>query len=566
MSEYANNKGMTRRGFMGCLAAGTGVMGMAATGITGSLSAEPAFGALNLESPRGTCPIPPVNVPEKWDERADVAIVGGGGSGLCAALRALEKGASVIVAEIMPYTGGASTHATGLVAFGSNAQKRMGIPFNEQEILCMAMQATNFSVNPWLLRTLYRKGAETLNWIEELGIELEVLSIWNVPNFHVPKGVMGRSWLTPQKEVTDLFYRRAKEKGAHFMLKTRAVALVREGNRIVGVKVKKEGETFFLKAEKGVILAGGGMSDNREMLKEYIPAAYRGCGSSYDFPTSNGYVIRMGMGAGADLAGNNSVSIFDGGLPYFEEGKGPFHRYLYSGDIQLARQPWLWVNKDCERFINEDPRALPLGFVTKGAAQMTQQGGRCYVIFDGNYEKDIWAMKGEYCERPLMPDLSGMSSWPERICARDWREDVKKAIDAGMIKVAPSIEGLAGKLGLDPGKLTERVISYNKLCEAGQDTELGKNPEFLKPVKKPPFYGIKVGSQLVETHCGLRVNPAFQVMDTDARVIPGLYAAFHTAGGAIGENALSSAILGDCNLAYTSGRAAGEVVALEKRI
>jgi len=84
-----------------------------------------------------------------------------------------------------------------------------------------------------------------------------------------------------------------------------------------------------------------------------------------------------------------------------------------------------------------------------------------------------------------MPDMPGMKEWPERICPADWRIGVKKALELELIKTSPTIEGLAGKLGLDPVKLKERVESYNKLCALGKDTEFGKDPGLLLPIKKP---------------------------------------------------------------------------------
>nr|CBX28499.1 hypothetical protein N47_G38230 [uncultured Desulfobacterium sp.] len=201
-------------------------------------------------------------------------------------------------------------------------------------------------------------------------------------------------------------------------------------------------------------------------------------------------------------------------------------------------------------------------FISKGSAIMSQPGGRAYVIFDSNYEKNINIFKGDFCEHPLTPDLPGMDKWNESICPKDWRIAVKKAIDSGMIQIDTTIEGLGQKLGLDPVRLKERVFSYNKICEAGVDNEFGKKAEFLIPVKNPPFYGIKVGSNIGASQCGLRVNEYFQVLDTNCSVIPGLYAAFHTAGGAIGENMMGGSVLADCHLAYTSGYVAGETAAV----
>jgi hypothetical protein len=54
-----------------------------------------------------------------------------------------------------------------------------------------------------------------------------------------------------------------------------------------------------------------------------------------------------------------------------------------------------------------------------------------------------------------------------------------------------------------------------------------------------------------------------QVLDTKGKVIPGLYAGFHTAGGAIGTNScgggnLADSIIGANGLSWTSGYIAAE--------
>lgn len=61
------------------------------------------------DEPEETREIPPVQAPGSWDYEADVAIVGGGGAGLCAAV--LRYGASVIISEKEDETGGHSQHA-----------------------------------------------------------------------------------------------------------------------------------------------------------------------------------------------------------------------------------------------------------------------------------------------------------------------------------------------------------------------------------------------------------------------------------------------------------------------
>ena len=67
----------------------------------GGWSTKVANSSSETPIPKRVEPIAPVSPPEKWDEKVDVIVVGGG-AGLCAALRAREKGASVILLEKMP--------------------------------------------------------------------------------------------------------------------------------------------------------------------------------------------------------------------------------------------------------------------------------------------------------------------------------------------------------------------------------------------------------------------------------------------------------------------------------
>ena len=64
----------------------------------------------------------------------DVIIVGGGGSGLAAAVRALEQGASVLVLEKQPQLGGTTGMAIGsFTANGTSLQRDAGVIDNADD-------------------------------------------------------------------------------------------------------------------------------------------------------------------------------------------------------------------------------------------------------------------------------------------------------------------------------------------------------------------------------------------------------------------------------------------------
>ena len=66
--------------------------------------------------------------PAAWDDTADVVIVGLGGAGICAAIEALQQGASVIAID--RFEGGGATRMSGGVFYGGGGtryQKEAGI-------------------------------------------------------------------------------------------------------------------------------------------------------------------------------------------------------------------------------------------------------------------------------------------------------------------------------------------------------------------------------------------------------------------------------------------------------
>ena len=90
-------------------------------------------------------------------------------------------------------------------------------------------------------------------------------------------------------------------------------------------------------------------------------------------------------------------------------------------------------------------------------------------------------------------------------------------------------------------------------------------PEWLHAITTPPFYGCRIGGNLYGTKAGLLINDQMQVVGTNGLVIPGLYAGWHTAGGACGENSyigdpILGSLMGDVGLAFCVGYLCGTSV------
>ena len=88
-----------------------------------------------------------------------------------------------------------------------------------------------------------------------------------------------------------------------------------------------------------------------------------------------------------------------------------------------------------------------------------------------------------------------------------------------------TIEELCAQSGIDQAGLEETLDRYNGYCDNGEDEEFGKDAKYLRPVRKGPFYAMRVFCAGYDTIGGIKVNGKMQVIREDGKAIPGLYAA-----------------------------------------
>jgi succinate dehydrogenase/fumarate reductase flavoprotein subunit len=362
------------------------------------------------EETEETRDILPVGPPAKWDYETDILIVGGG-AGLCAAAAALKNGARVLVLEKQAETGGHSQHAGAAATFNTAAAKRRGLSTNRAKAFKYSYTVqSNATIDSRLLATLIDRAHEVYDWSESQswGKQWDAFKIGFVPVQGVArmivKGTFKNSIFTSGTEFVAPMYpwmqwleKHVTEKGGKILVNTKALSLMKESDKIVGVKAQAtDGKTVFAKANRAVILAGSGFTNNREMIKKYCPDIYNKAVGTFLPPTDTGEVVRMALGAGADLAGKNSWVAFAGGIPFFDTkytGKskpGPWFQYLRQGWLQLARGGgWLEVNAACEEYI---PITARLDWEMHPRATASLSGSVAYVIFDADYPTTLYAI------------------------------------------------------------------------------------------------------------------------------------------------------------------------------
>lgn len=469
-------------------------------------------------------PIAAADVAE-WADEADIVVVGLGG-GLAGAAYAAQQGLSVIGVDKAGTYGGTSKEAC-MYYFATNTrcQAEAGLP-DLTDMLTEAALA-DYPIGdkyPKHIANCMQGIRDLVAWCEENGLEWEpgwVDGEQKVAFAVVPKGAQ-EGWnsyriMTYAENFYDKIF---TENGGKYYFNCAITGLVMDEGAVVGVECEGDGGKVYFKANKGVVLACGGFTNNIAMLKAYCPQGFYGTMINTAGIYDNGDAIRIGLGAGAQLDGMNNKGIFDGGIAGVD-----WNHHLYAADVQIARQPWLQVDTmgDRQFYNHTDYEAFAHEIV-----KMPEQ--HIFSFFDAN-----WA---EYAHKFVMPmcrclpneDMPDQERW-EGILTTDWEPIVQAAIDEGRIVSADTPEELAEKLELPPAKLAQAFQEWNDMVASGDGSEWGyENPDWLNPLDTPPFYGQRLGCMMYSTRCGLSINENQQVIAKNGELIPGLYAAGQTSG------------------------------------
>jgi fumarate reductase flavoprotein subunit len=337
--------------------------------------------------------------------------------------------------------------------------------------------------------------------------------------------------------------KRAKELGVKILLNTSGKRILRgpKGNVTGVVAVTKDGEEIQIET-KSAIIATGGFGNNRELLKKYCPDYYD------DMPVDlwphreahSGEGLLMAEAIGAGIA--ESVPIYHLG-PYYPGFMYPFMNLLA---MAIDRHN-VWVNQKGRRFIDES------GFEVweMGNAIITQPGKVMYSLFDDEMRKDM--EEAGRLRRRAVPDEAQVKGLPG--LGEELKEQAQ-AKDANT-KIADSWDEIAAWIGADPEVLKAEIAEYNSFCEKGHDEIFVKDPEYLVPLRTPPYYAMRCYARVGETLGGIKINERMEILDTQGNVIPGAYAA-----GVIGDGwSAQTTCAGAMGFAVHSGRIAGESAA-----
>ena len=516
------------------------------------------------------------------DGLSDVIVVGAGAAGCTAALVAAHAGLSVTILEKTEYIGGSTAVSGGaiwipgtrfqtpdatddrasvltylqcflnnhgdpklLAAFldeGPNAidfleahtalrfQSRPLAPDYRSELPGASRSGRTFDVVPFDARTL----GDAFKWIRPprreftlfggmmvnrrdidallgatkswaaLRHSASLLSRFVVDRFSYDRGtrlVMGNS-------LAGRLLKSVLDAGINLYRETKVEGLLKQQGSVKGVVVSHRGKTGRIVANRGVVLATGGFPVARQLAASAVPFAEM---HRTVAPLSNdGDGIRLGISAGGRLADHNIGPALLTPVSILREANGT--ETVFPHLILDRQKPGLIaVAGDGRRFVNEarSYHDFVLGMYAHDDAVPA------HLVCDADF---LW--------RYGLGLLKPRSLSPRRLVA------------AGYLFEAPTIIKLAKQIGVASEALSEAVNRNNEAAISGKDLDFGRGSSLYErhlgdpdhgpnpcigPIRKPPFYAVKVFPGDIGSAVGLVTDARSRVLDGQDAPVPGLF-------------------------------------------
>jgi len=525
----------------------------------------------------------------QWDEEVDVAVVGFGGAGACAALEASDNGAKVMVID--RFTGGGTTTISGGVIYaggGTSPQKGAGVTDTPEEMYRYLSMETKGVVEDSTLKKFCDESVENLQWLEEKGVHFEGslcphktsypiakyclyysgnenISEYSknakpAPRGHIPREKKGRKTF-PGSSFYEPLKKAAIRQGVLPRLQSNVRRLItnKEG-AVVGLELLEIPSRSMWRRLHRVLAF---LATYLHKFSPGFAARFRRFVTRIEKTRVRAQRIRAKQGvvlsAGGFIMNRKMLTRYapkyaKGGLPLGSTGDdGSGIRLGESVGAATGKMdrvsawrfinpPMAWVqgivvNTQGERFCDESVYGSLLG-----ERMCEDHGGRGFLVID----KVLFRRA-----------LRQMAPW--KMMRFQWMLAVLNMFIAA--RKAPTLEALARICRIPEERLLATVDAYNATASGNTPDPFGKSKEFSHPLREPPYYAMDVslGAKLFVcaklTFGGLVLDEKTgQVRRADGSIVPGLYAAGRTAMSIPSNSYVSGLSIADC---VFSGRRAG---------
>lgn len=482
----------------------------------------------------------------------DVVVIGGGGSGLAAAIEARALARDVVLIEKNPRLGGSTAWSIGSVtASATPHQIAKGIE-DRPEDHWRDMAGFNGDLdardNADLRRVLAEAMPETFRWLLKHGVRF----YGPMPEPPHTKPRMHNVLPNSRSFITHL-EKAARRAGVMIVCDARATALVKEHGRVVAIDCETPKGTRRFRARGGVVLATGDFTSDPELKAQHMGPQEAKIDGVNVTATGDGQKLALPLGA----------RIINGDLAL-----GPELRFVppQRRNMLLSLPPWRALANLMAWSLEHMPSALlrpfVMSFVTtalapspdlfaKGAILVNKRGER----FTDELDEPAYAV-------PDQPDKVAyilldkrmaelFSAWPHFIStapgvAYAYVDDYRRN-RADIFAQGATLDELAGMLSMPAAAVAETVRAHN--ASAGNRPRLGEGPYVaLGPLR----------AVFVHAEGGLGVDHEHRVLGQGDTPIAGLYAAGSTGQGGL----LLKGHGHHLSWAFASGRRAGRNAAL----
>lgn len=531
-------------------------------------------------------------LPARWDIEADVVAIGSGCGGLGAAITAHDHGASALVLERAEQVGGVTALSMGEVWIpGNHLAAALGLEDSpENGMRYINNLSMGFSENRAVVNQALHAPI-ALKYFED-AIDLQMTVVRELPDYyypyvdgstaegrcleaqpfaaeqlgewqhktrvspHVPyslthedifsNGGMANmsNWdytIMGERLANDIrcagpglaayFVKGVLDRNIPLHIGVNVEELIADGDTIVGVRATRDGQSLYIKANRGVVIAVSSFERNPAYSKTVglLPKP-----KSMVMSTIQGAHLRLAGEAGAQIARVPDVSMLGFHVPGEEQEDG---LPLWRGALPFMGLPHtIVVNRQGQRFANEAfYRSVYFALDEIDGMTQSYKNFPCWIVMDSQCRE-------KYPFGSVMPG----QELPEELAVR-----------------ADTLAELAAKTGIDAAGLQATIATFNGYCASGDDLQYQRgtypwgalmcgdpnqqpNPN-LGALERGPYYAIPLhrmaGGGI--TSSGILTDEHCRAVNWNHEPIAGLYVAGNSAvrkdNGALMQSGITNA-------------------------
>lgn len=464
----------------------------------------------------------------------DIVVCGAGAAGVVAAVKALDEGKKVVVLQKEPIADSQGNCASAIVKGGSTPG---GIA--SWKNMCIATNA--WRSDPRLIDAYIENSEDALRFLCEkggvegklgdknektgvevyqssdtvfTGVRVDGTQSWD---FGDDKVEIFAPWFGPKPNnfgtlVSGILNDAAEQYGdmldVHYS--TPVVQLIQKDGAVVGCIGKNASGAFVKVNAKAVILATGAYENNPTMVRRFCPDTEAFDKKVYHRTGDGNILAVLAGGVMEPVAHSTVMHDFDAGL--------------------MWDNPYLFLNMEGKRFTNE---TVEMAYISKQLRWQPSFKGE-----NMDHEHQETGSKGWYCQiydndymnyvdMPMLVPPVAMKKYMKEGPAEDHVGVFPHLIDTFC---ADTLEELVEKLGLPKEEALASIQHYNELCDAGYDSDFGKDPKFLNKIQTAPFWGIRRHIRCSSITAGVLTDANSMVVREDGTPVQGLYAVGNLGG------------------------------------